>query len=114
MKKLSISLIINGLSLYLISYLFDGIVIEISALIALTLIFCVLNTIVNPILKLFALPLTIMTLGLFTLVINGIVLNLAFSLVNGAYCDSLITCIGASIVLSVLNTGLEAIFNDEN
>ncbi len=113
MRKLSISLIINGISLYLISNLFDGIMIQTSALVAMTLIFCVLNVIVKPILKLFALPFTIMTLGLFSLVINGIVLNLAFAFVNGAYCDSLITCIGASIVLSILNTGLHAIFGEE-
>ena len=113
MRKISISLIINGVSLYLISNLFDGITIQMAALVAMTLIFCVLNTIVKPILKLFALPFTIMTLGLFSLVVNGVVLNLAFAFVNGAYCDSLITCIGASIVLSILNTGLHAIFGEE-
>lgn len=113
MRKLSISLIINGVSLYLISNLFDGITIQMSALVAMTLIFCVLNTIVKPILELFALPFTIMTLGLFSLVVNGVVLNLAFAFVKGASCDSLITCIGASIVLSILNTGLQAIFGED-
>ena len=63
--------------------------------------------------QLFTLPFTIMTLGLFTLVVNGIVLNLAFAFVSGAHCNSLITCIGASIVLSILNTGLHAIFDDK-
>ena len=113
MKKLSVSLIINGVSLYLISKLFEGITIQLSALVAMTLIFCILNVIVKPILELFALPFTIMTLGLFSLVVNGIVLNLAFAFVNGAHCDSLITCIGASIVLSILNTGLQAIFGEQ-
>ena len=113
MRKLSVALLINGLSLYLISQLFSGIVIELHALVMMTIMVCILNSIVKPILQLFALPLTIMTLGLFILVVNGIVLNLAFAFVNGAYCDSLFTCIGASIVLSVLNTGLHAIFGEE-
>ena len=113
MRKLSIGLLINGLSLFFLSYLFEGIYIETNALVMMTIIFCILNTIVKPILHLFALPFTIMTLGLFTLVINGIVLNLAFSFVNGAYCDSLITCIGASVVLSILNTGLHAILDEK-
>ena len=113
MKKLSVGLLINGISLYLLAQLFDGIVIEMHALVMLTIIFSIFNTIIKPILQLFALPLTIMTLGLFTLVVNGIVLNLSFVFVNGAYCDSLFTCIGASIVLSVLNTGMHAIFGEE-
>ena len=113
MRKLSIGLLINGLSLFLLSYLFEGIHIEIYALVKMTIIFCILNVIVKPLLQLFTLPLTIMTLGLFTLVVNGIVLNLAFLFVSGAHCNSLITCIGASIVLSILNTGLHAIFDDK-
>ena len=111
MRKLCVGLLINGLSLFLLSYLFKGIYIEVSALVMMTVVFCILNTIIKPIIQLFALPFTIMTLGLFTLVVNGIVLNLAFAFVSGAHCDSLITCIGASIVLSVLNTGLHAILD---
>lgn len=113
MRKLSIGLLINGLSLYFISQLFEGIHIEVSALVMMTIVFCILNAVIKPILQLFTLPLTIMTLGLFTLVVNGIVLNLAFAFVSGAHCNSLITCIGASIVLSILNTGLHAIFDDK-
>ena len=113
MRKLSVGLLINGISLYALSQLFSGIVIELHALVMLTIIFSIFNAIIKPVLQLFALPLTIMTLGLFTLVVNGIVLNLSFAFVSGAYCDSLFTCIGASIVLSVLNTGLHAFFGEE-
>lgn len=106
MKKLCMTLVMNGISLYIISYLFEGIVIESSAMIKMTLVLCILNSIVKPIIKFLAFPVTLLTFGLFSFVINGFVLYLCFSFVDGTMCDSFITCIGAGIVCSVLNIAL--------
>ena len=82
------------------------------ALLLVALVFGVLNAIVRPVLKLLTCPLLLLTLGLFTLVINGVmlwltsvasdVLNLGFH-VNGfwaAFFGALVVSV-VSIVLSV-------------
>lgn len=106
MRKIAISLFVNGIALFCVDYLFKGITLEMSSLVILTVVFCVLNTLVKPILTVLSLPLTIITLGLFMLVINGIILFLAFKIVPGASCDNFSICILASIVISVVNSVL--------
>lgn len=113
MKKLCVSLIVNGVSFYLLDLLFDGIIIYPGALITLMIIFGFLNWFVKPILKILSLPLTFMTFGLFSFVINGIVFYWAFGFVSGAYCASIFTGILASIVLSILNSGLNTILGNK-
>lgn len=104
-------LFLNGVSLWIIDYLFAGIVISGESLIALTLILALCNALVKPVLEFFSFPLTFLSLGLFTLVINGAVLSLAFSLVSGAYVSSLGTAIIASIALSFVNGMLSDMFD---
>lgn len=77
----------------------------------LTIIFGVLNLIVKPIIELFSLPITFLTLGLFSLVINGIVLYLAFALVPGAHLNGFFNSILAAIFLSVANAIFYNIFD---
>lgn len=113
MKKLCVSLIVNGISFFVLDLLFDGILIQPGALITLMILFGILNCIVKPILKILSFPLTFMTFGLFSFVINGMVLYWAFSFVNGAYCSSLFTGILASIVLSILNSGFNTILGND-
>jgi len=106
MKKITASLFANAVALYLISVLFDGVTLELKSLVIMTIVFTVLNIIVKPILTVLTLPLTILTLGLFSFVLNGIMLLITFKMVPGAACDGLWTCILASIVISVVNSVL--------
>ena len=61
------------------------------------------NILVKPILFILTLPINILTLGLFTLVINAIVLQIALSVVPGVKSDSFTTTLIASIVMSILS-----------
>ncbi|WP_163536485.1 phage holin family protein [Gracilibacillus sp. YIM 98692] len=100
-----LSLVFNALALMLIDYLFTNFVIDgfLVALIA-SIILAVLNTIVKPILVLFTLPITILTLGLFLFVINAITLMLTQALLgNDFIIDGFGTAILAAILLSILN-----------
>ncbi len=106
MKKLVLGLIVNGISLFLISQLFSGIEIRLDSLLLLTVVFYLLNAIIRPILKILSFPITILTLGLFSFVINGLMLWFAFKMVDGAYIKGFWTCVWASIVISVLNSFL--------
>lgn len=104
MRRISLFIVINAISLYIISYLMSSVYISsLGSLIMLTIIFGCLNLIVKPIIQFFSLPITFLTLGLFSLVINGIVLYLAFSIVPGVHLNGFLNSILAAILLSIAN-----------
>jgi len=114
MKKLAITLVANGISLFLISILMPGISIRLDSLVILTVVFWFLNSIVGPILKILSFPITIMTLGLFIFVINGLVFLWAFRLVDGAECSSLFVGIIASFVLAIINSVVSGVLKQKS
>lgn len=61
-----------------------------------------LNALLKPILIFFTLPVTILTLGLFLLVINAVIVLIAAKLVTGFKVDSFWWALGFSLVLSVV------------
>ncbi len=61
------------------------------------------NAIIRPILVILTLPLTVLTLGLFYFVVNGVAFNLAAALVPGFHVDSLWAGILAGIVVSLVS-----------
>jgi uncharacterized membrane protein YvlD (DUF360 family) len=68
------------------------------------LVIGLLNALVRPILILLTLPLTVLTAGLLSLVINAVVLVLAAPLVPGLEVDSLASAIAAAILMTVFST----------
>ena len=112
MRKISLFIIINAISLYIVSNLVDSMYIgSLKSLLILTIIFGLLNSTVKPILKLLSFPITFLTLGLFSLVINGFVLKLAFMLVSNVYLYGFFSAIIASILLSIVNSVLYSILD---
>lgn len=112
MKKASLFIFVNAISLFIVSKLMDSVYIgSLSSLLILTLIFGVLNLTIKPIINFFSFPITFLTLGLFSFVINGVVLKLSFMLVPGVHLYGFISAILASILLSVVNTVLYNVFD---
>jgi len=71
-------------SLWVAAYLIPGVhVSSVSALPIAALVLGLVNALVRPILTILTLPITILTLGLFYLVVNGVAFALAASLVPG-------------------------------
>jgi putative membrane protein len=70
-----VRIVVNGLALYLttliVSEVSFGADPTITTVLGVAVIFGVVNALIKPIVKLLALPLTVMTLGLFGIVING-------------------------------------------
>ena len=77
------------------------------AVIVMAVVLGILNTVLRPVFLLLTLPVNILTLGLFTLVINTVMVLLAAELVPGFKVDSFWTALIFSIVLSVVNWFLE-------
>lgn len=82
--SLLITWIITSISLFIISKLPTGVEIDgfQKALISAA-VFGILNALIKPILQVLAFPLTVITFGLFSLIINAIIFGLAAWLVTG-------------------------------
>jgi putative membrane protein len=74
----------------------------------LALLFGVVNALIGTILRILTLPLTILTLGLFSIVVNAIVLSITESLSNSLSIDAFFwTTIWAALILSIVMVILE-------
>ena len=105
---LLIRLVINIVAILIISYLFPK-VIRVdgfwAALIAAFLL-GIVNAILRPILVLLTLPITILTLGLFLLVINGLMLWLVSAFVKGFQVNGFWGAVLGSILISIVSWAL--------
>lgn len=103
--------LVNGISLWVVDALMSGIGFSDSgSLIATALALTVLNMTIKPILKVLSLPITILSFGLFSWIINGVVLSIAFHMSSGSYLSSFGTALIASLILALLNSALGSLF----
>lgn len=104
-------ILINAVAIFLAAYMLDGVEIKnfVQALIA-ALVLAVLNFFLKPVLTFLLLPVNILTLGLFSLVINAGLLLLASKMVSGFKIRSFGTAFFFGILISVLNTLLHWFF----
>ncbi len=75
-----------------------------TAALIVALVMSFLNTFVKPILKLLSLPITILTLGLFSLVINVVIVYLCDFLVDGFKVSGFIQPLIFGFILSIVNS----------
>jgi putative membrane protein len=73
------------------------------ALLAASLLLGILNAVLRPILMVLALPLLILTLGLFTLIINSLLLYWVGALVNGFYVADFWSAFKGSLLISLVS-----------
>ena len=98
---------VNGLSLYIVSKIVTGIeVADFTTSLVAALVIGLVNTFIKPILSLFALPITVLTLGLFTFIINALMLLLASRIVPGFIVHDFWSALVGSILLSLVSTVL--------
>jgi len=98
------NLIINALGFYVTAYLVPGVhIANLESLAVVAIVWGVLSIILKPILVILTLPVNILTLGLFTFVINATLIMLMGSIVRGFKVDTFGTALLAAIVLSLLN-----------
>ena len=100
-----VRLLINMAANLLIAYFLPGIMWVDGwwAALAAAFLLGMVNTILRPLLILFTLPLTFLTLGLFLLVINGLMLWLVSALVGGFHVNSFWGSVLGAVLLSVVS-----------
>jgi putative membrane protein len=99
--------LINALALYLVSLLPGELVRfvddRVSVILLTALVLGLVNAIIRPLLLILTLPINLLTLGLFTFVINAAMLMLTAQLISGFQVDSFGKAVLASIVLMVIS-----------
>lgn len=106
-------ILVMGATFVLLSRVLPGIRVEGWApAIVGAIVLAVVNAIIRPILFVLTLPLTILTLGLFLLVLNAITLKIASALVPGLGVDGWMTAIVAALVLSLVGMVWKAATKD--
>lgn len=112
--KLILRLLLNALAVVILSYVLPGVGVDsMFTAIIVAVVLSLLNFLVKPILVIFTLPITILTLGLFLLVINAIIILLAANLIDGFQVTSFWWAIIFSLLLSFLQAILQSILKED-
>lgn len=83
-----------------------------ASVLIIALIIALLNMTIKPILQLFGLPITVITLGIFYIIINTALLYLASWLANGLFgIDFIIATFGSGFVASIVISIVSSIMN---
>ena len=111
--KLILRIIINAVAIWITSLLLSGFVFtgNIINLVIIGVVFGLINALIRPLVKLLTLPINIATLGLFSLVINTVMLMLTVWLsdslsLEGGFFKSFLTAFVGAIIISIVSTVL--------
>lgn len=115
MPGLAVRWFVNALALWIVSVLVSGIHAEgVFATLVAALVLGILNALVRPILLLLTLPINLMTLGLFTFVVNALILELTASVVKGFYVDGFGAALIGALLLSIVSFLLNLFISDHS
>jgi putative membrane protein len=111
MMRLLLIWLINTIALFVLPLILETVQIDsfTTALVA-ALVLGLINTLIRPILIFFTFPVTVLTLGLFILVINGLMFWAASDLVQGFQVAGFSSAVMGALLYSVISWLLSAIF----
>ena len=114
MLRALLQIVLNGVAVLIAAYLVPGIDYTGSLLYLLLvgLVIGLINLIVKPIVSFFSLQLIVLTLGLFYLVINGLMLYLAAALLDGLDVQGCTPAILGGLVIALVNWLVRAFTKD--
>ncbi len=102
-----INLILSGVAVFVAGYILPGVHIEnFTAALVMAVVLGVINAFLRPIILILTLPVNLMTLGLFTFVINALLVLLADKFVDGFSIDGFLWALILSVVLTLINSFL--------
>lgn len=107
--------ILNAVALLVVAYVLPGIVVASfgSAMLA-ALVLGLINSLVKPFLILLTLPITIVTLGLFLLVLNALMFWFAGSILTGFQVNGFWWAVGGAILYSLISGFLSNLINNDD
>lgn len=106
-----VHIVIVGVTLLIVSWILPGFQVQsFGAAVIAALVLGVVNAIIRPILIILTFPITILTFGIFLLVINALMYLLVSVVVPGFHVQGLLTAIIGSIITSIVSAILQGIF----
>jgi putative membrane protein len=109
-----IRFLLNGLAVFLAAYLLPGVDLDgYGTALLVALILSIANIVVKPILIVLTIPITVLTLGLFLLVINALIILMVDYLVSDFAVDGFWWALLFSLILSVFNSLFDDLSKDK-
>jgi putative membrane protein len=110
-----LKLLVSSLAVFFGAYILPGVYLDgFPTAILVALLMGFLNAFLKPILIVLTIPITLITFGLFLLVINAVIIILADYALSGFTVDSFFTAVIYSIIVSLITWLLEAIANPKS
>ena len=102
--QILVNLLVSGLAVFVSAYVLPGVHVDtfVTAIIV-AVVLGIVNAVLKPMLLLLTLPINLLTLGLFTFVINAVMVLLVSYVVPGFTVASFWWALGFSLILSVVN-----------
>ena len=117
MAQFVIRIVINAVSLWVADDILPGLTLSdsVGELVLVAIVFGLVNAFIKPIVQILSCPLTIITLGLFTFVINALMLMLTGWLTGGAVStDSFWSALLGAIIVSIVSTVMSWVLVDND
>ncbi len=109
-----IRLLITAISAFLLSQILSGVHFDsFGSTIIFAILLGILNIFVKPILSILSLPITIITLGLFSFVINALMILLTDYFMSSMAVDGFLWALLFSILLSIVTSAFSIIFEKD-
>ncbi|HYG38443.1 MAG TPA: phage holin family protein [Cytophagales bacterium] len=103
--RLLLNLLFSTIAVLITSYLLPGVdVVTFGSALIVAIVLGLLNITIKPLLIILTIPVTLLTLGLFLLVINAIIILIADGLISGFYVDGFFWALIFSIIISLLQS----------
>lgn len=116
MIRLALRLAVNAVALWAASKLIDGVDLseEWTSVLFVAVIFGLINAVIKPVAKVLTFPITMVTLGLFTLVVNAAMLWLTSAVTSSLDVDGFWPAILGALVVSVVSWALSVFVPDDD
>lgn len=105
--------IVSAIAIIITAYLLPGATVTLTGALILAVVLGLINMFIRPIVRFLTLPLNVLTLGLFSLVINALLILLAAKIVPGFTIAGFWTAFWFSIILSLVNAFFGLFQSDE-
>jgi putative membrane protein len=109
-----LKVLVTAVAAYFAAWILPGVEInDVTTAVIVALVLALLNTFVKPILVILTIPVTVITLGLFLLVINILMIKWTDSLVDGFSVDGWLTALFFSLIVSVISSLLNGLVDKD-
>lgn len=108
--EILIQVLVNAVAVFVCAYILPGVKVDsFTTAIIVAIVLGIANIIVKPLLVVLTLPITILTLGLFLLVINALIILLVAQIVPGFHVSGFWWALIFSLVLSIVSSFLHSL-----